>query len=146
MMEYFLVGRHKNTKVVDQYVANMLVSLKLHRLRSKSLIIKFETVLDGECMGLCYGDKNVAQVEIARKSNGDNLSFLEQMQTLAHELVHVRQYIRGELSYNSSGEFQWKKRSAGGYKYENQPWEKEAMGLADVLFTKCFPFHMSLIN
>ena len=145
-MEFFLVGRHKNSKVVDQYVANMLISLKLHRLRSKSVVIKFETTLEGECMGMCFGDKSVAQVQIARKSNGEWLSFLEQMQTLAHEMVHVRQYIRGELSYGSSGEFQWKKRSAGGYKYENQPWEKEAIGLAEVLFTKCFPFHMDLVN
>ena len=145
-MEFFLVGRHKNSKVVDQYVTNMLISLKLHRLRSKSVVIKFETALEGECMGMCFGDKSVAQVQIARKSNGECLSFLEQMQTLAHEMVHVRQYIRGELSYGSSGEFQWKKRSAGGYKYENQPWEKEAIGLAEVLFTKCFPFHMDLVN
>ena len=145
-MEFFIVGRHKNNKVVDQYVSNMLVNLKLHRLKSRSVVIQFQTTLEGECMGMCFGDKKVAEVFIARQSNGDRLSFLEQMHTLAHELVHVKQYIRGELSYTSSGEFQWKKRSAGGYKYENQPWEKEAIGIADKLFVECFPFHMDLTN
>jgi hypothetical protein len=72
------------------------------------------------------------------------MTFLEQMQTLAHELVHVKQYFRKELTYANTGEFCWKKRNAGGYKYENQPWEKEAFRMEKELFLECFPFHMNI--
>jgi len=143
-MEYYILGRHKNKLVVDHYVAMVIKALKLHRLTKRSIIIDFKTSLDDEALGLCFGVKDVAQVSIARKSNGVSQTFLEQMQTLAHELVHVKQYMRGELGYNQHGDFKWKKRNAGGYKYENQPWEKEAVRLEKILFIECFPFDMEI--
>jgi hypothetical protein len=143
-MEYYILGRHKNKLVVDHYVAMVIKALKLHRLTKRSIIIDFKTSLDDEALGLCFGVKDVAQVSIARKSNGVSQTFLEQMQTLAHELVHVKQYMRGELGYNQHGDFKWKKRNAGGYKYENQPWEKEAERLEKILFIECFPFDMEI--
>jgi hypothetical protein len=57
------------------------------------------------------------------------------MQTLAHEMVHAKQYIRGELNgYNQS----WKGRKPRNYKYENAPWEKEAYGREEELYQKCW--------
>ena len=143
-MEYYILGRHKNKLVVDHYVAMVIKALKLHRLWKRSIIIDFKTSLDDEALGLCFGVKDVAKVEIAKKSSGSNQTFLEQMHTLAHELVHVKQYMRGELGYNQQGDFKWKKRNAGGYKYENQPWEKEAVRLEKILFIECFPFDMEI--
>ena len=103
-MEYFILGRHKNKLVVDVYVTRIIKSLKLHRLSKRSIIIDFKTSLDDEALGLCFGVKDVAKVEIAKKSSGVNQTFLEQMHTLAHELVHVKQYMRGELGYNQQGD------------------------------------------
>jgi len=143
-MLYFITGKYKNTKVVDLYVNRLIESLKLNRLSKRSLIIDFKTSLEDESLGSCFGEKDVAHVSIAKTSFGANQTFLEQMLTLAHELVHVKQYMRGELRYNQQGDFQWKKRNAGGYKYENQPWEKEAVKLEKKLFVECFPFDMEI--
>ena len=55
------------------------------------------------------------------------------MQTLAHELVHAKQYLRGELCGYS---MRRKGRKPRNYKYENAPWEKEAYRLEEELFNK----------
>ena len=60
------------------------------------------------------------------------------MQALAHEMVHARQFLRGQLT--AEGGFAWKGRKADGYDYMNQPWEKEAYRLERELFLDCFPF------
>jgi len=143
-MEYFVIGKCKNLEVVEQYIANCMKHLNIHRLRSKSVVIKFKNNLHDDAQGYCFAFDDVAEVTIGKKWSGRNMTFLEQMHTLAHELVHVKQYFRKELTYANTGEFCWKKRNAGGYKYENQPWEKEAFRLEKELFLECFPFHMSI--
>jgi hypothetical protein len=58
------------------------------------------------------------------------------MQTLAHEMVHAKQYLRGELcGYSMS----WKGKKPRNYKYENAPWEREAYKLEAELYSKCWP-------
>ena len=53
------------------------------------------------------------------------------MQTLAHEMVHAKQYLRGELNGWTNS---WKGRKPRNYKYENAPWEKEAYKLEMKLY------------
>tara|TARA_B110000503_G_scaffold85316_1_gene129716 strand:+ start:805 stop:993 length:189 start_codon:yes stop_codon:yes gene_type:complete len=48
------------------------------------------------------------------------------MSTLAHELVHVKQFARGELSDNLQ---YWKGKDCSDTDYWKQPWEKEARRL-----------------
>jgi predicted SprT family Zn-dependent metalloprotease len=106
-------------------------------------VIDFKTSLEeGSVLGFCLGDKNRADIEIARTIHGEKLSFMEQMNTIAHEMVHAKQYFRGELMHGDGGDFKWKKRNAGGYKYENQPWEKEAFRREGELLAECFPYDM----
>ena len=143
-MIFFVKGKVKNRDVVEEYVINCLKYLNLHRMTSKTVIIDFKSNLDGDAQGYCFAIDKVAEVTIGKKWAGRNLTFMEQMQTLAHELVHVKQYFRNELTYGETGDFCWKKRNAGGYKYENQPWEKEAFKMEKEIFVECFPFHMEI--
>jgi hypothetical protein len=126
-------GRIKNRAVVEQYVDNLCKALNIHRL-GRALTITFQSVLDNQAQGLCEGDKDSVDISIARKGQ----TFLVQMQALAHEMVHARQFLRGQLS--SDGVWKWKGRSADNYSYMNQPWEKEAYRLERELFLDCFPF------
>jgi hypothetical protein len=142
-MSYYIKGRHKHSTVVDVYVRNLIKHLKLHRLTKTSLTIEFVELLDeGATFGQCEAEKTEALVMIARSTSKGKLSFLEQMFSLSHEMVHVKQYFRGELTNGKDGEWKWKNRNAYGYKYQNQPWEKEASRLETELFLKCFPFEM----
>ena len=53
---------------------------------------------------------------------------------LAHEMVHLKQFVRGELCDYETGRGQWKTRSFGRVKYDDQPWEKEAYRLEGELY------------
>jgi len=53
---------------------------------------------------------------------------------LAHEMVHLKQFVRGELCEYETGRVQWKSRSFGRVHYDDQPWEKEAYRLEDELY------------
>ena len=54
---------------------------------------------------------------------------------LAHEMVHLKQFVRGELCDYATGSVQWKsKRYSRNIKYNDMPWEKEAYRLEDKLY------------
>jgi len=53
---------------------------------------------------------------------------------LAHEMVHLKQFVRGELCDYETGRVQWKSRTYGRVHYDDQPWEKEAYRLEEELY------------
>ena len=53
---------------------------------------------------------------------------------LAHEMVHLKQFVRGELCDYETGRVQWKSRTFGKVHYDDQPWEKEAYRLEGELY------------
>ena len=61
-------------------------------------------------------------------------SFDQILTWLAHEMVHLKQFVRKELWDYESGRVQWKSRSFGRVKYDDQPWEKEAYRLEGELY------------
>ena len=145
-MDFAITGQIKNRKVVYCYMIMLIKELGMNRLRKPIIHVKFVTNADG-AYGLCDGKKGeYAEILIARKCphTGRKLGFIEMMQTLAHEMVHARQFIRGQL-FNEGG-WAWKGRNADGYEYENQPWEKEAYKLEKELFMECFPAFVEFNN
>ena len=61
-------------------------------------------------------------------------SFDQILTWLAHEMVHLKQFVRGELCDYETGRVQWKTRSFGRVHYDDQPWEKEAYRLEGKLY------------
>ena len=59
----------------------------------------------------------------------------EKLKTLAHELCHVRQYVRNELNEAMNT---WKgcKIDSDAIPYDDQPWEKEANKLGNELYER----------
>jgi hypothetical protein len=57
----------------------------------------------------------------------------EKLKTLAHEMVHVKQYVRNELNDEMNT---WKGRyvDSDAIDYNDQPWEVEANKLGDKLY------------
>ena len=54
---------------------------------------------------------------------------------LAHEMVHLKQFVRKELWDYESGRVRWKSRAySKKVHYEDQPWEKEAYRLEGELY------------
>ena len=123
-MIYWTEGKHKNTLAVDIYVQNLCHALSIGHLVKIELNIKFVNKCETDVMGFCYdGDKAAdiyeIEIEIAKNVNNEPLTFFEQMNTLAHEMVHVKQFVRGEY-----------------------PSEREAKKLEFELYGKCFPWNL----
>ena len=57
------------------------------------------------------------------------------LETLAHEMVHVKQYVEGELN-DSMTNWRGKKVNSDDIDYWIQPWELEALGREQGLLTK----------
>lgn len=129
----------KNTGILDAYMSNLCKSLGINRMSSKLIEINFVTDLEGQ-LGNAWGcnKEGFAEINIARKCEGKKVEYSEMMQTLAHEMVHVKQYFRKELD-GTGCKFKWKGRNADGYQYENQPWEREAFKLEKGLYKECWP-------
>lgn len=140
-MVVYIEGHVKNRDHIMPYVGNLLNELKINRF-NRIMTIKFKKELDEGCVGECWYDDDDGDLTLTLATK--HTTFLQQMITLAHEMVHAKQYLRKELGYNKSGGWAWKKRNAEGYQYLNQPWEKEAYRLEKVLFAECFPFEKPL--
>ena len=61
-------------------------------------------------------------------------SFKDILTWLAHEMVHLKQFVRKELWDYETGRVQWKSRTYGKTHYDDQPWEKEAYRLEGELY------------
>jgi hypothetical protein len=133
---YFIEGRPRHRAIVEEYVSNLMVSLNIHRFTSRAVNIEFLKTLDGDAQGLCNGDKQVALISINK-----SIPFLRQMQALAHEMVHAKQFLRGELGHKGS-DLRWQGMSAAKVAYIDQPWEVEAYRMERDLFLDCFPFDL----
>lgn len=137
MPQIRIKGQIKDKKKVYEYAHALCKELGINRMYSKCIFINFKTTLDNDSQGLCWGDPKEGYVDmsIARKSDGEKLSYESMMQTLAHEMVHAKQYLRGELNgYNHS----WKGKKPRNYKYENAPWEREAYKREEELYKRCY--------
>lgn len=56
------------------------------------------------------------------------------LNTIMHEIVHCKQFHRGQLGHNDAGELLWKgKTQPADLPYWLQPWEIEAMQKADLM-------------
>ena len=146
MVLFTLEGKIKNKKLVEQYIIALLEELNLNKLK-RELFIEFVNSVEGENIwGYCWGDKECVFIQILRKENEKKFTFLELMQTLTHEMVHAKQYFRGELSLSKDDQRMWKDSCGEQYDYESAPWEIEARNLEKELFLKVFPFDKPFKN
>lgn len=143
-MDYFIKGRVKNYSLVLGYVYVLIDALGLNRLQ-RTIDIEFVTECDGKVLGYCWGDKDEVNIQISRNHEGRKLGFLEMMQTLTHEMIHARQFLRGELT-SKDGFRVWKGTPYPEYTYKDFPWEKEAHNLEKELFLENFPFFSKFEN
>jgi len=125
--------KKKDVPTVHLYLDRLQKHLKINRLHSKVIFITFRKwVQKGTADGDCIGDKTYAKINISKQ-----LSFEDQMKTLAHEMIHAEQFLRGDLTDT----FMYKGRNFSECAYENQPWERKAHAQEEKLYYKYFPFN-----
>ena len=133
MMSLSITGRIAKKKQVENFIFDSFIHLMPRLKRSVDIDVYVVTRCDNNHYALCFGDKNSAEIELARGSGDTTFTLNEMMLNLAHELVHVKQFIKGELhpSLNT-----WKRLDYTNVPYSRTPWEKEAYLLEDKLIEK----------
>ena len=133
MMSVLINGRIKHKKKVEDFVYNALFDLMPRLKRTVYIDVNVVTKCDNEYYALCHGDKEEIFIELARESDGNKFTLDEMMLHLAHELVHAKQFLKGELHPNLS---KWYKKDFSNLPYRQTPWEKEAYLLEQEIINK----------
>ena len=120
---------------VLQYLDNLEVREDIH------LQIMFLHKLPNALAGITYQLGTIApyHYQLFRVYVDNKLSKYEQRLVLAHEMIHVKQYVKGELKVTNKEEVIWKGRKYQyDYSYNRQmPWENEAYKHDNLLMKKC---------
>jgi hypothetical protein len=119
-------------KRAAHYYASQLISSK--KIQDLQLTIKFDRKLEE------YGYASVSHHISNKKERAYLIEINPQigardiLDTLAHEMVHIKQYVYGETNESLT---RWKGQIiADDVDYFDHPWEIEAYGMAIGLFTK----------
>lgn len=111
------------------------IAVMSHKLGIAHLPVNYEILLgrtvnrgDGDCRGWAHAHKAkgkwTATVFVMRQENVNNM-----ISTLAHELIHIKQFVKDGLDLET-GNFKGKKWAARKNQsiYYDSPWEREAYG------------------
>lgn len=125
-----LLSISSKSRYIQDFVHCCCVHLGIDNLPDSEIIIKFQKHLYDGAYGHCWGDTEHAEVHIARYHGDQRLSKAEMLSTLAHELVHAKQYLRGELVDLDDEVGFWKGKEFDSSLDElHLPWEVEAYKL-----------------
>lgn len=133
----------QNVKSVVDYTVQKLFRKRKKLLKNLRLTIRIDNKKANEARawGYCkWMDKNSSPRAfcIIMHENTSRKRFNE---TLIHELVHVKQYAKGELKDYTSGLTRWKKRvfeedESSIFAIMSTPWEKEAYKMSEDIHAK----------
>ena len=137
-------------KYINELVYRHLINFTLEQLISKNLKNKLKLYVyfrkkysfDKDTVGYLqtYAQTKTVPVRFAKMYIRTDMSFLNIIETITHELVHLKQYATGQLSKriwksDNRVHYRWEKKDIGvqsDIEYKNRPYEIEA-------FKKQFP-------
>jgi hypothetical protein len=125
MLRYTVTGAVPKKKQFEQYIDRIMNDFFPQDISDHvNLDIKFKPCCEYDAAGYCYDDDGGITVEIAKTCGGVPYTVDQLAVHLAHELVHVKQYIEGTGGLNDR------------LPYELRPSEIEAYALEYVLCEK----------
>jgi hypothetical protein len=124
-------GRIAQKKRIEQYTKDTLRYFipRLRRVVSVNIIVS--NTLEDDCYGWCLGDRKEIEIELARSSGKNSFDLDYMMLNLAHELIHAKQFLTGQLS---PCHFRWKTKDYKNTAYSRTPWEREAYKKEDYIY------------
>jgi len=123
-------GGNKFQREIVQKTVGFMIKELMPRVRTLDITVNIKK-LTGDAVGWCMmGDDNREfEIECSK-----DLTLKDLVTTICHEMVHVKQYYRKEMSDTG---FKWKAKTVPqDTKYFDLPWEKEAYRLQDGLAQK----------
>ena len=120
MNEIIVTGGTKSQREKVKSMAEFCIEKMMPKMKTLSIEIKLKHITGA--MGYCmYLTKREFELEI-----GTNQRLRRLLETVAHEMVHVKQFARGEL--NEQPAWMGKTYNINKTEYWDLPWEIEAHG------------------
>lgn len=127
-----LKKKHKITAEEVEYCANWFAEKLMHGNLVKNLTINFSFIDQYAYKGMAehYEDENHRRPRTFNINIRANMKRADILKTIAHEMVHVKQYAKGELSMYVFGKHhRWLDGEVPtSTSYWDHPWEIEAYG------------------
>lgn len=119
------------TKKEMKYILNFFAEILLGKRLSKNIDLNvivsgsLPTSIWGLCLPTDYERKLPREFEIFLSPT---LSKKKIIKTIAHEMVHIKQFARGEFKVYDQGKYRWmgKQMNMTEKQYKKMPWEIEA--------------------
>jgi hypothetical protein len=135
MVNVGITGQITRKNDIHGYIQDTIYHLhpKLRRNVDLELSIISYKVEDGDYnYATCSGNRSGIEIVLNRlNEDGRKFTHDQMMLNLAHELVHAKQFIKGELSPKLQ---RFKRKYHGKTPYSRQPWEKEAYKLENKIY------------
>lgn len=140
-MQVYVEGGTARQRALATSIAHFCHQMLMPRMKTLEINIEFNDDMrqDDDC-GYCvptagYVCKSPREFDIEINASK---SLRTIMDTVAHEMVHVKQYARNELRELGDSHFTWLGESVDGNKinYFDLPWEIEAHGREEGLFRR----------
>ena len=134
MSNYVVIrGGTKSQRQTVENAVGWFIKNHLKRFRTLDIDIHLKDCkkngIEGACLWL---EDNIFELEIDKKQ-----SLRDLVTTVIHEMIHVKQYVRKELTEKNCVQH-WKGVDCGDISYMKQPWEIEAYELQDEYAAQCF--------
>ena len=124
-------------ELIYRVSAFMIEELKLNRFKAVVQVKQTRTrklmnhwAAGYASMDVVDTDNGMIKWGLIELCRADKQQFIK---TLIHEWVHIKQYLRKELSMDGT---KWKKSDISDVPYEDQPCEKEAYMLQEIYYKK----------
>lgn len=138
-MQVFVSGgtKYQNFEAEEAalWAADQLMQWRLH----KNIFVEIEVVenlfIDENAIGFTAIEGETIRPREFKIVLDSKLSNRDFIRTVMHEMVHVRQWAKGELKerVRPLAATYWMNEDHTNTKYEDQPWEIEAYCLQDIL-------------
>ena len=127
-------GGNKFQREIAEKVVGFCIKELLPRFRTLEIVVNIKKI-KGDAVGYCMMEDTNREFEIEVDRE---LSLKDFITTLTHEMVHVKQYARGETKDVNQFTKSWKGEEYISLystvdEYMALPWEKEAYELQEVL-------------
>ena len=122
-----VTGGKKYQRDIAEKVVYQMIDAMMPRMKTLEIEVKIRKI-SGDAIGYCMQEdtNRMFTIDIA-----NNLSLKDFITTVCHEMVHVKQYARNEMSVYGR---KWKKKKVSiDTAYFDLPWEKEAYRMQDKL-------------
>lgn len=135
-----VTGGQKAQREKAESMAYYVIQKLMPRMKTLNIEIEIKDFEGDDSCGYCLpaGHANTSRPRDFEIEINKYLDMRTMLETVAHEMVHVKQYARKELFETSAGRHRWLNEwyEEGKVSYWDLPWEIEAHGRECGLFVR----------